>query len=33
VAAILETYQQPDGSIAVPEPLRAAMGRDTITPR
>ena len=33
VAAILETYQQPDGSIAVPEPLRPYMGRDAITVR
>jgi seryl-tRNA synthetase len=30
VAAILETYQQPDGSIAVPEVLRSAMGADRI---
>jgi seryl-tRNA synthetase len=32
VAAILETYQQPDGSIAVPEPLRPYLGRDAIVP-
>jgi seryl-tRNA synthetase len=31
VAAILETYQQPDGSIAVPEVLRPYLGRDAIT--
>jgi seryl-tRNA synthetase len=30
VAAILETYQQPDGSVMVPEVLRPYMGRDTI---
>ena len=30
VAAILETYQQPDGSIAVPEVLRSYLGRATI---
>ena len=32
VAAILETYQQPDGSIVVPEALRPYMGRDAIAP-
>jgi seryl-tRNA synthetase len=31
VAAILETYQQPDGSVVVPEVLRPYMGRDAIT--
>jgi seryl-tRNA synthetase len=31
VAAIIETYQQPDGSIAVPEVLRPYLGRDTIS--
>ncbi len=31
VAALLETYQQPDGSVSVPEVLRSYMGRDTIT--
>ena len=31
VAALLETYQLPDGSIAVPEPLRSYVGRDAIT--
>ena len=33
VAAILETYQQPDGSIVVPEVLRPYMRRDTIVSR
>jgi seryl-tRNA synthetase len=31
VAALLETYQQPSGSIAVPEVLRTLVGRDSIT--
>jgi seryl-tRNA synthetase len=30
VAAIMETYQRPDGSIEVPEVLRRYMGRDVI---
>jgi seryl-tRNA synthetase len=30
VAAILETYQQPDGSVSVPEVLRSYLGRATI---
>jgi seryl-tRNA synthetase len=30
VAALLETYQRPDGSIDVPEVLRPYMGRETI---
>jgi seryl-tRNA synthetase len=30
VAAILETYQRPDGSVSVPEVLRPYLGRDTI---
>jgi seryl-tRNA synthetase len=30
VAAILETYQQPDGSVAVPDVLRPYLGRDRI---
>ena len=30
VAAILETYQQPDGSVVVPEVLRSRMGTDRI---
>src|SRR5947207_4530726 len=32
-AAIVETYQQPDGSVMVPEVLRPYMGIDRITPR
>jgi seryl-tRNA synthetase len=32
VAAILETYQQPDGSVDVPAVLRPYLGRDTIGP-
>ena len=31
VAALLETYQQPDGSVTVPEVLRSYLGRDTIS--
>jgi seryl-tRNA synthetase len=31
VAAIIETYQQRDGSIVVPDVLRPYLGRDTIT--
>jgi seryl-tRNA synthetase len=31
VAAIIETYQQPDGSIAVPDVLRPYMGTDRIS--
>jgi seryl-tRNA synthetase len=30
VAAILETYQRPDGTVGVPEVLRSYLGRDTI---
>jgi len=30
VAAILETYQRPDGTIAVPEVLQSYLGRATI---
>jgi seryl-tRNA synthetase len=30
VAAILENYQNDDGSVTVPEALRAAMGVDVI---
>ena len=33
VAAILETYQQPDGTVLVPEVLRPFMGCDVIKPR
>jgi seryl-tRNA synthetase len=32
VAAILETYQQPDGRVRVPDVLRPYLGRDTIGP-
>jgi seryl-tRNA synthetase len=32
VAAILETYQQPDGSLVVPEALRPYMRTDLVTP-
>jgi seryl-tRNA synthetase len=32
VAAILETYQQPDGRLAVPEPLRATMRAEVVEP-
>ncbi len=32
VAALLETYQQADGSVIVPEVIRAAMGTDRIGP-
>jgi seryl-tRNA synthetase len=31
VAAILETYQQPDGSIMIPDVLRPYLGREAIT--
>jgi seryl-tRNA synthetase len=31
VAALLETYQRPDGSVSVPEVLRPYLGRDVIT--
>jgi seryl-tRNA synthetase len=30
VAALIETYQRPDGSIEVPEVLRPYLGRDAI---
>jgi seryl-tRNA synthetase len=30
VAALLETYQQPDGSIVVPDVLRPYLGRERI---
>ena len=33
VAAILEVYQQPDGSVVVPEPLRGTLGTDVIRAR
>jgi seryl-tRNA synthetase len=32
VAALLETYQRPDGSVTVPDVLRPYVGRDTIDP-
>jgi seryl-tRNA synthetase len=32
VAAILECYQQPDGSLTVPDELRGALGLDRIAP-
>jgi seryl-tRNA synthetase len=31
VAAILEVHQQPDGSVIVPEPLRAVLGTDCLS--
>ncbi|MCL1465343.1 serine--tRNA ligase [Argonema galeatum] len=31
MAAILENYQQPDGSIAIPQALRSYLGRDLLT--
>src|SRR5271157_2994673 len=31
--AIVENYQQPDGSVLIPEPLQPYMGTDRITPR
>jgi seryl-tRNA synthetase len=33
VAALLETYQQPDGSVLLPEVLQASMGTDRLVPR
>ena len=33
LVAIFENYQQADGSIVVPEPLRALVGSDRIGPR
>ncbi len=32
IAAILEHHQRPDGSVLLPEPLRAAMGADVLAP-
>jgi seryl-tRNA synthetase len=32
VAAILETYQEPDGAVQVPDVLRPYLGVDRITP-
>ncbi|MDD4269452.1 MAG: serine--tRNA ligase [Pirellulales bacterium] len=31
--AVLENHQQADGSVAIPEPLRAVVGKDVIEPR
>jgi seryl-tRNA synthetase len=33
LVAILENYQQADGSVIVPEVLRAGVGKDKIVPR
>jgi len=33
VAALLETYQQADGSVVVPEVIRGAMGAARIAPK
>jgi seryl-tRNA synthetase len=33
VAAILETYQRPDGGVLIPEVLRPYVGADAIEPR
>jgi seryl-tRNA synthetase len=33
IIAVLENYQQADGSIAIPDALRAYMGKDRIVPR
>lgn len=33
VPAIVEQYQRPDGSVTVPEPLRAWLGTDVLAPR
>jgi seryl-tRNA synthetase len=30
VAALLETFQRPDGAVVVPEVLRPYLGRETI---
>ena len=32
VAALLEAYQRPDGTMTVPEVLRPYLGRDVISP-
>jgi len=32
IVAILENFQQADGSVVVPEPLRATLGSDRIVP-
>jgi seryl-tRNA synthetase len=31
VAALLETYQRPDGSVTVPDVLRPYLGLDVVT--
>jgi seryl-tRNA synthetase len=31
--AIVENYQQADGSVVIPEALRSYMGADRLTPR
>jgi seryl-tRNA synthetase len=31
--AVIENFQQADGSVLIPEPLRAYIGADRITPR
>ena len=33
VIAVMENYQQADGSVVIPEPLRAVVGKDVIEPR
>lgn len=33
IMAIIDNYQQPDGSVVVPEALRAYVGKDVLTPR
>ena len=33
IVALLDTYQQPDGSLVIPEVLRPAMGTDRIEPK
>jgi len=33
IAAILDNYQQPDGSVVVPEVLREYVGKEVLTPR
>jgi seryl-tRNA synthetase len=32
IVALLENHQQADGSVTVPEPLRATLGTDVISP-
>ena len=33
IVAILENYQQEDGSVEIPEVLRKYIGKDKITPK